>query len=229
MSKQFLKIGEAWSKIDESAKIHGKALIPRISRNNNLYTKKELARFDNVTVPLNWEHNPDKIIGTATFSYNAELETVFYEGEITDPAASTLARNRLLYTSIEANPTSATTVCNGPEDCFSMPKNLQPIALALTETPGIPETSVGLLESFLAEHSSDLEKQYVPDQTNLKNEDHIESILAQMTKESPEMPEDQKLAIAFSRCSMSEGLAYLTKELFKIKETFTCPDCGKLK
>jgi len=174
---QFMKIGEAWSHIDESARIHGKALIPRISRNNNLYTKKELARFHNKTVPLNWEHDSNKIIGTVTFSYNEELETVFYEGEITDPAAASLARNRLLYTSIEANPASAQTICNEPGDCFSMPRNLQPIALALTETPGIPETSVGLLESYLKEHSADLEKKYVPEQTNLNNEDHIQKLI----------------------------------------------------
>jgi hypothetical protein len=55
---------EGWAKIDETAKITGIALIPRISRNNNLYTKKELARFNNIRVPLNWEHNPNKQLGS---------------------------------------------------------------------------------------------------------------------------------------------------------------------
>ena len=34
---------EAYSTIDEQAHITGVALIPRISRNDNLYTKAELA------------------------------------------------------------------------------------------------------------------------------------------------------------------------------------------
>lgn len=201
--KQSDIIGESWTRVDESAKIHGKALIPRISRNNNLYTKRELRRFDNVTVPLNWEHDPNKVIGTATFQYNEELETVFYEGEITDESSATLARNRLLYTSIEANPVSATTVCNGPDDCFNMPKDMQPIALALTETPGIPETSVNLLESYLRECADDesLQAKHVPQQDNLNNEEHIEKILT--------------------------NLENLQKEFSDFKNSF-CPDCGKM-
>ena len=51
---------EAYTKVNESAKISGVALIPRISRNNNLYTKAELERFDGVEVPLNWEHIQDR-------------------------------------------------------------------------------------------------------------------------------------------------------------------------
>lgn len=205
-SQQFTKIGESWTRVDESAKIHGKALIPRISRNNNLYTKKELKRFDNVTVPMNWEHDPSKVIGTATFLYNEELETVFYEGEITDDAAANLARNRILYTSIEANPRSATTFCNGPDDCMNVPKDMQPVALALTETPGIPETSVNLLESYLKECKEDqeLEKKYAPQQTNLNNEEHIAKLLAKQ----------------------NEKLETLQKDFSEFKNSF-CPDCGK--
>ena len=198
----FIKIWEGYNKVDESARIHGKALVAMISRNGNLYTKEELARFDKMTVPLNWEHDPNKVIGTATFAYNSELETVFYEAEITDPASASLARNRLLYTSIEANPTSQQTICNGPNDCFNMPRGLQPIALALTETPGITVTTVELLESYLKEHSADLEKKYVPEQTNLNNEDHIRDLLKQ-AKEVKEELDD-----------------YLEN---------SCADCGKLK
>jgi hypothetical protein len=201
--KQFITIAETFSKVDESAKITGTALVAIISRNGNLYTKEELARFDNITVPLNWEHDSSKIIGTATFNYNPELETVFYEGEITDPAAAMLARNKLLFTSIEANPASATKVCNNPGECFSMPRGLQPVALALTETPGVTVTSVKVLESYLREHGDDLEKKYAPNQTNLKNEDHIEKLLL------------------------------LAKEVSKALEVYNnehiCPDCGKVK
>lgn len=146
---------ESYTRIDENAKISGVALIPRISRNENLYTKAELQRFDGVTVPLNWEHDPDNVIGTATFHYNPSSETVFYEGEITDPSAALLAKNKLLYTSIEAQPISVQNICNGPDDCFHMPFGLKPEGLALTETPGIPESSVRVIENYIAKECND--------------------------------------------------------------------------
>jgi len=153
---------EGYSTVDETAHITGVALIPRISRNNNLYTKKELSRFNNVRVPLNWEHNPDKKIGFVTFRYNEEMETVYYEGTITDEAAANLARNKTLFTSIEADPVDMKEVCNGPDDCFHMPFGLVPVALALTETPGVPETSVKVIERYLKECEIDheLERKY---------------------------------------------------------------------
>jgi len=144
---------EAYTKVNETAKISGVALIPRISRNNNLYTKAELERFDGVEVPLNWEHNPGQVIGTATFHYNSSLETVYYEGEITNEGAASLAKNKTLFTSIEANPTDLREICNGPGDCFSMPYGLQPVGLALTETPGVPETTVNVMEKYIEECS----------------------------------------------------------------------------
>ena len=142
---------DAYSQVTESAKISGVALIPRISRNNNLYTKQELERFDGVTVPLNWEHNPDKKIGSVTFRYNPSQETVFYEGEITDESASMLAKNKVLFTSIEATPTGVKEICNLGSDCFAMPFGLKPEGLALTETPGVPETTVRVIENYIRE------------------------------------------------------------------------------
>ncbi len=142
---------EAYTRVTESAKIEGVALIPTISRNHNLYTKEELARFDGVTVPLNWEHDPEKKIGTATFHYNPSTETVFYDGEITDPSAAILAKNKTLYTSIEATPVSVQRICNGSTDCFNMPFGLRPEGLALTETPGVLQTSVNIIEKYIEE------------------------------------------------------------------------------
>lgn len=142
---------DAYSKIDESANIEGVALIPRISRNNNLYTKQELARFDGVTVPLNWEHNSENQIGSVTFSYNESQETVYYKGKITDESAANVARNKLLFTSIEASPQGVKEICNLGDDCFAMPFGLKPEGLALTETPGVPETSVRVIENYIRE------------------------------------------------------------------------------
>jgi len=142
---------QAYTSVNESAKITGVALIPRISRNNNLYTKQELERFDGVTVPLNWEHDPTNIIGEVTFHYNSSQETVYYEGVITNEASANVARNKLLFTSIEATPTDVQEICNGNSDCFAMPFGLRPEGLALTETPGVPETSVKVIENYIRE------------------------------------------------------------------------------
>jgi hypothetical protein len=146
---------ESYATINENAKIQGVALIPRISRNNNLYTKEELARFHGKKVPLNWEHNGDKVIGEVTFQYDPTSETVYYEGVITDPSAALLAKNKLLYTSIEATPTAVKQVCNGGNDCFHMPFGLVPEALALTETPGVPETSVNVFKESILQTISE--------------------------------------------------------------------------
>ena len=142
---------QAYTSVNESAKITGVALIPRISRNDNLYTKQELERFDGVTVPLNWEHDPSNVIGEVTFHYNSSQETVYYEGVITNEASANVARNKLLFTSIEATPTDVQEICNGNSDCFAMPFGLRPEGLALTETPGVPETSVKVIENYIKE------------------------------------------------------------------------------
>ena len=229
---------EAYTTIDEKANIHGVALLPRISRNNNLYTKQELQRFNNVKVPLNWEHDPSKVIGTATFHYNSEIETVFYDGLITDEAAASLARNKTLFTSIEAEPTSAKEICNGSTDCFSMPFGLVPKGLALTETPGVPETSV-IVEHFYKECQMDkeLEKKYAPNQqqtqevgtgdiVNKLANDCISNKISILDKENPDMSQDQKTAIAIDMCAGKETVLHMLNP--KVREYF-CEDCGELK
>jgi len=233
--------------INEQAHITGVALIPRISRNDNLYTKEELKRFDNITVPLNWEHDEHRVIGEVTFHYNPDMETVFYEGDITDEPAANLARNKTLFTSIEADPVSMKDVCNSPGDCFHMPFGLVPVGMALTETPGVPETSVKVIEHYIQEcqHDQGLEAKYAPTQKNLKNEQHIQNLIevgnpgiddqcvqtwiSRLADEDPTRSQDQNIAIAFSKCSSTESLRFLMKEFFKLRESLMCPDCGNVK
>ena len=140
---------ESLGTVSEQAQITGIAAVPRISRNGNLYTKTELERADGVRVPLNWEHNSDKVIGHATFRYNPELEQLFYEATVTDESTAALVRNKKLFTSIEADVRDVQQICNGPRDCFAMPVGLEFRALALTEMPGIPETTVTVTEKFI--------------------------------------------------------------------------------
>ena len=229
---------EAYSTIDEQAHITGVALIPRISRNDNLYTKEELKRFDNITVPLNWEHDTGKQIGSVTFHYNQELETVYYDGMITDEASADLARNKTLFTSIEADPVTMKQVCNGPDDCFQMPFGLVPVGLALTETPGVPETSVKVLEHIIRECAIDkeLEKKYGREWNSSKeqgrgepNDDCISRKISIIKDENPNMSADQAVAIAISKCTSGEGLNWIAKEFVKMRESLICPDCGEMK
>lgn len=135
-------------------RIHGIALVPRISRNENLYTKKELARAHGVQVPLNWEHT-DKVIGSVTFTYDEEFNQVKYEGDIFDFALP-LVRGKEVFASIEARPTSERAVCNESDDCFNMPQGLRFEGLALTLSPGVPETS-----AIVAESCPKAEKSYI--------------------------------------------------------------------
>ena len=96
-------IVESVSEVSETAKITGIALVPRISRNGNLYTKSEMEKADGVTVPLNWEHDSSKIIGSVTFSYNPALEQLFYEGTVTDEKYSTMVKNKKLFNELKYN------------------------------------------------------------------------------------------------------------------------------
>ena len=149
---------ETFSKVDEQAKITGIAAIPRISRNNRLYLKSELAKADGLRVPLNWEHT-DKIVGYVTYHYNQELEQLYYEGLIEDEATATLAKNKILFTSIEAEPREVKKQCFTAQDCMEIPIGLERWQLALTEMPGIPETTVKIIESYTRNISNIIEAQ----------------------------------------------------------------------
>lgn len=141
-------IYETWSKVDESAKISGIAAIPRISRNNRLYLKSELEKVDKKKVPLNWEHT-DRIIGEVTFHYEPTLEQLTYDGVITDSQIAQEAKTKTMHTSIQASATEVRSQCFTNSDCMDIPMGLYDWQLALTSSPGIPETSVGVYEKFV--------------------------------------------------------------------------------
>ena len=141
--------------------ITGVALIPRTSRNENHYTKGEIARGDGLTVPVNWEHRKSeefggKTIGMATFKYDPVLEQLRYTADITDQRAIERVKSTpRLFVSIEAATTENRKICNSiPGDCFNMPSGLRFEGLALTERPGVPETTVNAVaESLIIKES----------------------------------------------------------------------------
>lgn len=131
----------------ESHTISGIALIPRVSRNMNFYLPEELKRADNKTVPLNWEHNTTiRPIGQVTFHYDKDLMQLRYEGTITDDTAYDIIKNNTYHVSIGASPSTVRSIC-GSEQCYNVPEGLNFQELSLVSTPGIPESTINLIES----------------------------------------------------------------------------------
>ena len=131
----------------EGVRISGLALMPRISRNGNLYTPNEMARADNKTVPLDWNHDKKQQIGQVTFHYDPELTQLRYEGMVTDDAVAKILRNKKMFVSIEADVESIKDVCD-TRTCYRMPLGLEFTGLGIVETPGIPESTLNIIEKY---------------------------------------------------------------------------------
>jgi hypothetical protein len=137
----------------ESKRLHGILAIPRISRNGNLYLPEELARADNKTIPVLWNHqgsprdasqqiSQSDIIGTMRLSWDPDLLQLKYEAEVDRELP-----NIPLHTSLGAFFEKQDHVC-GSSECYAVPRGLQFVEASLTPTPGIPETTVNILENF---------------------------------------------------------------------------------
>ena len=147
----FRCIESVFEDAEDGLVISGTALIPMISRNENLYTKKEIAGADGGVVPVNWEHNMvDKFrgetLGNAKFTWDGEKTDLKYRALITHDEAAREIRDAdwgELYVSIEATVDKTRYICNAIEgDCFNMPSGLVFIGLAITKNPGITHSSL---------------------------------------------------------------------------------------
>ena len=151
----------------EGRSIEGVALIPMISLNDNLYTPGEIQHADGKVVPLNWEHRMSDVlndvdIGTASFEYNWATRRLHYKAEITSDIARRLMQGEDYFVSIEAVVGEDRWLCNAePDDCFHMPSGLEFVALAVTKTPGIPETTMESSKNPKFESLSKVYKQIV--------------------------------------------------------------------
>ena len=132
-------------------KIAGIALVPRVSRNGFLYTEGEMKKGHGVTGPLDYRHNHDETIGTVKFTFDEEFQQLNYTAEITDQEFlkehREAIKNNEMFASIEAVALGEKRMCNIGSDCFDVPYGLTFVGMALTENPGVPETSVKLVES----------------------------------------------------------------------------------
>ncbi len=184
-------------------KISGIALIPRISRNNNLYTKGEMENADGVRVHLDWEHDVSQIIGEVTFHYDRENEQVLYEGIITEPWALERIRGKDIYTSIEVNARHEQKICNSGKihDCMKMLTGVEFVGLALTETPGIPETTIQVSEHMRKKQTNDDKPYILPSHTcgmaerTVKEAKEAETPTSGVDQQKPpeEVPMDKKV------------------------------------
>lgn len=139
--------------VKERKKIAGILAIPRISRNGNLYLPEELAKAHGKTVPVLWNHegspksagdpvNKSDVIGSMRLFWDAELMQLKYEAEVDRDLP-----NAPLHTSLGAFFEKEDHVC-GNVRCYSVPRGLRFVEASLTPTPGIPETTVKILENF---------------------------------------------------------------------------------
>jgi hypothetical protein len=150
--EQQIKI-EFSSSARESKRLQGILAIPRVSRNGNLYLPEELARADGMTVPVLWNHHgspadasqqisQSDIIGTMRLSWDADLMQLKYEAEVDRELP-----NIPLHTSLGAFFERQDHIC-GSSKCYAVPRGLRFVEASLTPDPGIPETTVNILENF---------------------------------------------------------------------------------
>jgi len=147
-------IAEALTKVSktaESTRIAGVLATPRVSRNNVLYLPEQLAKNHGKTVVVDLEHNHDHTIGIAKLSWNSELQRLEYAGEIHDSTLEQQLKDGQEYhTSLEGG-CQSTEVC-GENKCYNAcvaNTNIERMALVLE--PGIPESSVQIVERYVAE------------------------------------------------------------------------------
>ena len=128
------------------SRVWGRALVPGISRNGNLYTPDVIEHSKNLNVPLklDWEHT-DEIIGTITYTYDKELQELHYDGIIRSEGRKNEIKEGTYQVSIEGVPERIEHVCT-PRQCYNMPIELTWEGLGITNHPGVTASTL-LVES----------------------------------------------------------------------------------
>jgi hypothetical protein len=133
-----------------ATRIAGIALMERRSRNGIFYEAEELLKFHNKTVPLRVEHQgPESQIGEATFTYDAEKKQVKYEAIIDDEEWQRKLDNEQYQVSIGASVLEQRELCDEQKKkCLNSPILKDIIELSIVRTPGIPESTMDVIEHF---------------------------------------------------------------------------------
>jgi len=133
--------------------ISGILAFPRLSRNGVFYWPQELAKFGGAEIPLRFNHikTPEGIVGTAKLAFDEEKMQVTYIAKITNPEVQKLVDNHNFQVSLGAmvkNPgAKGEEICH-PTDgtCFEAPILSRPTEMSIVETPGMPETTLNVVE-----------------------------------------------------------------------------------
>jgi len=118
-----------------------------------------------------------------------------------------------------------------------MPYGLIPEGLALTETPGVPETSVSIIENYIKEcNDPEMHKTITRDgketkldftHTTLEKKQEVLSIFRKISDDHPEpMIYDQ---IELLESIINEDTEKLTTLVDDMKERYLCKCCNELK
>ena len=144
-------------------RIAGIALMPRQSRNGVYYDTEELKKFDGKTVPLRVEHNKETHIGQVTFSFDEEKSQVKYEATVFDSEWQRRLENEQYQVSIGASVLEQRTLCDEMKaKCLNAPVLDEILELSVVRTPGIPESTLHVVESHNAQYIKILNEQEVP-------------------------------------------------------------------
>jgi hypothetical protein len=137
--------------------------MPRQSRNGVYYDTEELKKFDGKTVPLRVEHNKETHIGQVTFSFDEEKSQVKYEATVFDSEWQKTLENEQYQVSIGASVLEQRTLCDEMKaKCLNAPVLDEILELSVVRTPGIPESTLHVVESHNAQYIKILNEQEVP-------------------------------------------------------------------
>ena len=188
-------------------RIAGIALMPRESRNGIYYDVEELKKFDGVQVPLRVEHGgPETNIGTVLFTYDVEKSQVRYEAEVENEEWQIKLDNEQYQVSIGASVLEQRELCDEQrQKCLNSPILKDILELSLVKTPGIPESTLAVIEDFHILYEEDQVPMTVQtptlipqvDQTNTVNTSNIETPteISHMTNETSKIEEKVKVTI----------------------------------
>jgi len=146
-----------------ATKIAGIALMPRESRNGVYYDTEELKKFDGKQVPLRVEHNQDSHIGEVTFTFDQEKSQVKYEATVFDSEWQGILENEQFQVSIGASVLEQRQLCDAMRaKCLNAPVLNEILELSVVRTPGIPESTLTVIENHNAQYIKVLNEQEVP-------------------------------------------------------------------
>ncbi len=144
--------------------ITGILSIPRASLNGWIYLPEELANQDNKTVPMFFEHeemfNPDaEPIGIMNTIWNESLLELEYEAIITDKEkADAIKTGRFKHVSMGASWEDFDRVRG-----WLFPKGVEILEGSLVADPGIPETTVSIIDHVKPKRKIFEEPMYIKD------------------------------------------------------------------